>query len=168
MLYRTISIIEHSLSHLSEMPAVTHTLHHTVTGGLQFHHTALRLYGDNCTACVAPLRGGGTIAILSISITHTPKFSHLLHCIYMRSTGCLTFTKVSFLKNWHTKSLFCSFAKSLNFNTSLMKAYLLDTFKRFKRYSDTLDVKTNLCNKTWLVFNDEGEREVLFSTKMEP
>ena len=41
-----------------------------------------------------------------------------------------------------------------------MKAYLLDTFKRFKRYSDTLDVKTNLCNKTWLVFNDEGEREV--------
>lgn len=41
-----------------------------------------------------------------------------------------------------------------------MKAYLLDTYNRYKRYSETLDVKTHFCNKTWVVFNDGGEREL--------
>ena len=36
------------LSHLSEMPVALAVVH---------HHTALRLYGVNCTACVQPLRG---------------------------------------------------------------------------------------------------------------
>jgi len=41
-----------------------------------------------------------------------------------------------------------------------MKTYLLDTYNRYKRYSETLDVKTKLCNRPWVVFNDGGEREV--------
>ena len=41
-------IILHHLSHLFEMPMVRAHLH---------HHTALRWYGVNCTACVSPLRG---------------------------------------------------------------------------------------------------------------
>ena len=42
----------HSLSHLSEMlVGCEHLLHHTAPDGL---------YGVNCTACVAPLRGGYT------------------------------------------------------------------------------------------------------------
>ena len=36
------------MSHLSEMPIVRVHRH---------HHTALRLYGVHCTACVKPLRG---------------------------------------------------------------------------------------------------------------
>lgn len=41
-----------------------------------------------------------------------------------------------------------------------MKTYILDSLNRFKRYSQNLDVKTILCNKEWLVFNDSGEKEV--------
>ncbi len=41
-----------------------------------------------------------------------------------------------------------------------MKTYLLDVLNRYKRFSETLDVKTILCNKSWLIFNDSGEKEV--------
>ena len=41
-----------------------------------------------------------------------------------------------------------------------MKLYLFDTINRFKRYSETLDIKTKICNRPWIVFNDGGEREV--------
>lgn len=40
-----------------------------------------------------------------------------------------------------------------------MKTYLLDTFNRFKKYSDKLDAQTVLCNKCWWVFNDVDEKE---------
>lgn len=41
-----------------------------------------------------------------------------------------------------------------------MKTYLLDTYNRYKRFSETLDVNTKLCNRAWIVFNDGTEREV--------
>lgn len=41
-----------------------------------------------------------------------------------------------------------------------MKTYLFDTINRYKRFSENLDVKTILCNKSWWVFNDSGEKEV--------
>ena len=41
-----------------------------------------------------------------------------------------------------------------------MKTYLLDTLNRYKRFSESLDVKTVLCNKAWKVFNDSGENEI--------
>lgn len=41
-----------------------------------------------------------------------------------------------------------------------MKTYLLDTFNRYKRFSQNLDVKTVLCSKSWYVFNDEGEKQL--------
>lgn len=41
-----------------------------------------------------------------------------------------------------------------------MKTYLFDTFNRYKRFSEKLDAKTILCNKSWWVFNDSGEKEV--------
>ncbi|MGL5959714.1 MAG: hypothetical protein ACRCY6_03065 [Bacteroidales bacterium] len=41
-----------------------------------------------------------------------------------------------------------------------MKSYFLDSISRYKRFSEKLDVKTNLCNKTWWIFNDSGEKEV--------
>lgn len=40
-----------------------------------------------------------------------------------------------------------------------MKTYLLDTFNRYKRFSEKLDAKTVLCNKCWWVFNDAGQKE---------
>ena len=46
-----------------------------------------------------------------------------------------------------------------------MKTYLFDTFNRYKRFSENLDVKTILCNKSWWVFNDSGEKELyIFNT----
>ena len=46
-----------------------------------------------------------------------------------------------------------------------MKTYLFDTFNRYKRFSDKLDAKTILCNKSWWVFNDNGDKEVyIFQT----
>lgn len=41
-----------------------------------------------------------------------------------------------------------------------MKTYILDSINRFKRFSENLDVATTLSNKTWVVFNDSGEREL--------
>ena len=46
-----------------------------------------------------------------------------------------------------------------------MKTYLYDTFHRYKRFSEELDAKTILCNKSWWVFNDSGEKEIyIFNT----
>jgi len=41
-----------------------------------------------------------------------------------------------------------------------MKTYLFESFNRYKRFSESLDVKAILCNKSWWVFNDSGEKEV--------
>ena len=41
-----------------------------------------------------------------------------------------------------------------------METFLLDSFNRYKRFSEKLDVKTILCNKAWWVFNDSGEKEI--------
>lgn len=41
-----------------------------------------------------------------------------------------------------------------------MKTYILDTLNRYNRFSENLDVKATLCNKSWQVFNDAGEKEV--------
>ena len=46
-----------------------------------------------------------------------------------------------------------------------MKTYLFDTFNRYKRFSEKLDAETILCNKSWWVFNDSGEKELyIFNT----
>jgi hypothetical protein len=46
-----------------------------------------------------------------------------------------------------------------------MKTYLFDTFNRYKRFSEKLDAKTILCNRSWWVFNDNGDKEVyIFQT----
>lgn len=42
-----------------------------------------------------------------------------------------------------------------------MKTYLLDTLNRYKRLSESLDVKTMICDKTLLVFNEMGNKESL-------
>lgn len=41
-----------------------------------------------------------------------------------------------------------------------MKTYLLDILNRYNRISETLDVKTILCNKSWWIFNDSGDKEL--------
>lgn len=41
-----------------------------------------------------------------------------------------------------------------------MKAYLLDIPNKYNRFSKNLDVKAILCNKSWLVFNDSGDKEL--------
>lgn len=41
-----------------------------------------------------------------------------------------------------------------------MKTYLLDILNRYNRFSESLDVKTVLCNKSWLIFNDTGDKEL--------
>ena len=41
-----------------------------------------------------------------------------------------------------------------------MKTYLFETLNRYKRFSESLDVKAVLSNKAWIVFNDEGEKQV--------
>lgn len=41
-----------------------------------------------------------------------------------------------------------------------MKTYLLDILNRYSRFSENLDVKTVLCNKSWLIFNDTGHKEL--------
>ncbi len=41
-----------------------------------------------------------------------------------------------------------------------MKTYLFDTINRYKRFSENLDVKTTLCNKSWWVFNDSGAKSI--------
>ena len=39
-----------------------------------------------------------------------------------------------------------------------MKTYILDSVNRLKRYSQSLDVKTSFCNRSWWAFNDTGEK----------
>lgn len=46
-----------------------------------------------------------------------------------------------------------------------MKTYILDTIDRFKRYSQTLDVQTILCQKAWYVLNEDGDAENLVFQK---
>lgn len=41
-----------------------------------------------------------------------------------------------------------------------MKTFFFDTFNRYKRFSEKLDAKTILCNKSWWIFNDGGEKEI--------
>ena len=41
-----------------------------------------------------------------------------------------------------------------------MKTYLFETLNRYKRFSESLDAKAVLSNKAWIVFNDEGEKQV--------
>lgn len=47
-----------------------------------------------------------------------------------------------------------------------MRTFLFDTFNKYKRFSESLDVETTLCNKTWFVFNNSKEREIyIFQAK---
>ena len=41
-----------------------------------------------------------------------------------------------------------------------MKAFLFDLVNKLQRTSNSLDAKAILCNKTWRVFSDTGEKEV--------
>lgn len=41
-----------------------------------------------------------------------------------------------------------------------MKTYLFDTLNRYKQFSETLDVKAILCNKSWWIFNNSNEKEI--------
>ena len=41
-----------------------------------------------------------------------------------------------------------------------MKTYFLDVLNGYKRLSEKLDAKTILCNKSWRIFNDSGEKEI--------
>ena len=41
-----------------------------------------------------------------------------------------------------------------------MKAFIFDLVNKLQRTSNTLDAKVILCNKTWRVFSDTGEKEV--------
>ena len=41
-----------------------------------------------------------------------------------------------------------------------MKTYILNTLNRYKRFSESSDVKAILCNKSWRLFNDSGEQEL--------
>lgn len=42
----------------------------------------------------------------------------------------------------------------------VMKTYLFETLNRYRRFSESLDAKAVLSNKAWIVFNDEGEKQV--------
>lgn len=53
---------------------------------------------------------------------------------------------------------FCTLEVSILLH--LMKTYLLDILNKYSRFSEKLDVKTILCNKAWLIFNDEGKKEL--------
>ena len=41
-----------------------------------------------------------------------------------------------------------------------MKTYILDSINRIKRLGENLDAKNILCNKSWQIFNDTGEKEL--------
>lgn len=41
-----------------------------------------------------------------------------------------------------------------------MKTYILDLPNRLNRISENLDVKSVLCNKSWVVFNETGDKEL--------
>ena len=42
-----------------------------------------------------------------------------------------------------------------------MKTYVFDLLNRFQRKSDTLDIKALICNKSWKIFSDGEEKEML-------
>lgn len=42
-----------------------------------------------------------------------------------------------------------------------MITFLFDTINRYKKFSENLDVKTILCNKSWWIFNDSGEKIII-------
>lgn len=41
-----------------------------------------------------------------------------------------------------------------------MKTYLSDILNKYKKFSETLDVKTILCNKSWVVLNNTDEKRL--------
>lgn len=41
-----------------------------------------------------------------------------------------------------------------------MRTYLLDILNRYNRFSENLDIKTVLCNKSWQIFNNTGYKEL--------
>lgn len=41
-----------------------------------------------------------------------------------------------------------------------MRTFIFDAINRYKRYSENLEVKIAICNKSWWVFNDSGEKEL--------
>ncbi len=41
-----------------------------------------------------------------------------------------------------------------------MQTYLLDTLNRLRYFSEELDAKAILCNKSWWLFNDNGEKSL--------
>lgn len=41
-----------------------------------------------------------------------------------------------------------------------MNTYVLNILNKFKTFCDNMDVSAAICNKTWVVFNDSGEREL--------
>ena len=41
-----------------------------------------------------------------------------------------------------------------------MKTYLLDALNKIRRFDESLDIKTILCNKPWVAFDDEQQRRL--------
>lgn len=41
-----------------------------------------------------------------------------------------------------------------------MKTYLFNAINKYKKFSETYEVKKAICDKVWLVFNDSGEKEL--------
>lgn len=41
-----------------------------------------------------------------------------------------------------------------------MKTYLFNAINKYKKFSETLEVKKAICDKAWWVFNDSGEKEL--------
>jgi hypothetical protein len=56
------------------------------------------------------------------------------------------------------ETLIISNSHTTNFR---MKTYILDILNKAKRFSEGLDAKTILCNRSWLVFNDNNKKQVL-------
>lgn len=46
-----------------------------------------------------------------------------------------------------------------------MKTYLCDSFNRYKQFSRKINAKTILCNKSWWVFNDNGDKDIYIFQK---
>lgn len=46
-----------------------------------------------------------------------------------------------------------------------MKTYILNLSRDIKNWSNTLDATTIICSKSWLVFNEEGKKEVFIFRK---
>lgn len=62
--------------------------------------------------------------------------------------------------SFHALFLSASIWKLGSMDLNKMKAYLLDIPNKYNRFSKNLDVKAILCNKSWLVFNDSGDKEL--------